>query len=159
MFASTGALHGLWYVAVSKAGTVRTATNCRAGKDFDVQASWVTSLWRKGKLEHGEFLRMSAELREGHYHRKRDVMEVLRVEKLRMEAETALSFPHAYGVTVATNPSSSRMTRSHRFMRFERGSSMVMPQQWPPASCPVAQAMTSPWAQARPVKAATPSCW
>jgi len=71
----------LWYVAVRKAGTLEVAGNHHAGRDYEARAEWAVALWRQHKLSHESFLRMSAEFREGHAKRKRDVDEVMRDEK------------------------------------------------------------------------------
>ena len=74
-------LHGLWYVTVMKQGTVGAETNYQPFSDYLPLASWMESLWSKAKLDHTEFLALSARLRNGHTKRKRDAMEVQRHEK------------------------------------------------------------------------------
>ena len=71
------ALHGLWYVALKKAGTLEAATNYEAWRDYRPLTSWLTGLWDSGKLTHQQFLTLSARFRTGHAKRKRDALEVM----------------------------------------------------------------------------------
>ena len=79
--ARAAAMHGLWYVAVRKRGTLEVAANYHAGRDYEARPEWAVALWRQRKLDHGAYLAMSAQFREGHSSRKRDVVEVVRDEK------------------------------------------------------------------------------
>ena len=53
-------LHGLWYVALYKDGTVKADTNFAAGQMYKPRAVWLQGLFEAGKLRHEEYLRMSA---------------------------------------------------------------------------------------------------
>ena len=77
----SAALHGLWYVAVMKAGTVDSTTNFPAWKKYRPLAVWLTGLWDDHKLTHDQFLSLSAAFRSGHAKRKRDVLEAMRDER------------------------------------------------------------------------------
>ena len=100
-------LHGLWYVTVMKQGTVAAETNYQPFSGYLPLAAWMERLWSKAKLDHTEFLALSARLRNGHAKRKRDAMEVQRqekedavrahVESSRQELGTLTGF-HAYPV-------------------------------------------------------------
>lgn len=75
------ALHGLWYVAVKKEGTVHAASNFLPWRKYKPCVAWLTSLWDSHKMSHGRFLELSAAFRSGHSKRKRDVDDVERTEK------------------------------------------------------------------------------
>ena len=75
------ALHGLWYVTVKKSGTIDAATNFKPYEHYLPLGTWLDSLWAKRKLEHGEYLTLSAEMRIGHSKRKREVADVVRQER------------------------------------------------------------------------------
>ena len=75
------ALHGLWYVTVRKSGTIDAATNFKPYEHYLPLGTWLDSLWAKRKLEHGEYLTLSAEMRIGHSKRKREVADVVRQER------------------------------------------------------------------------------
>ena len=79
--ATRAALHGLWYVAVMKAGTMQAATNHTAWRDYTPSVRWLTGLWDAHKLSHAAFLDLSAQFRTGHAKRKRDVEDVMRQEQ------------------------------------------------------------------------------
>ena len=73
------ALHGLWYVAVAKAGTIHADTNYAAGLWYKPSPQWLDSLYQDGKLLPDQFISMSATFFPlGHAARKRDVDEALR---------------------------------------------------------------------------------
>ena len=55
------ALHGLWYVAVEKAGTQRAYSSLQPWADYKPQKEWRRSLWDWHKLDHAAYLRLSAE--------------------------------------------------------------------------------------------------
>ena len=72
------ALHGLWYVAVMKTGTVYSDTNYLAWRKYRPFAAWLVGLWDDHKLTHEQFLTLSATFRSGHAKRKRDALEAMR---------------------------------------------------------------------------------
>ena len=75
-------LHGLWYVALCKDGTVHADTNFPAGQMYKPRAVWLQGLFEAGKLRHEEYLRMSATwFPVGHATRKRDAEEAMRDRK------------------------------------------------------------------------------
>ena len=76
-----GACHGLWYVAIMKQGTLYTDTNYKAWEKYNPKEKWLTDLWGEQKLTHAQFLDLSAQFRNGHAGRRRDVMEVQMHEK------------------------------------------------------------------------------
>ena len=53
-------LHGLWYVALSKDGTVQADTNFPAGQMYKPRAVWLQGLFEAGKPRQEEYLHMSA---------------------------------------------------------------------------------------------------
>ena len=80
---AAGACHGLWYVALSKRGTIFAETNYEAWQQYTPKEKWLTDLWAEQKLTHAQFLDLSAKFRHGHAGRRRDAMEVLMCEKRR----------------------------------------------------------------------------
>ena len=73
--------HGHFYVQVMKAGTLRSETNYPPFTGvWAPEAWWATSLWKMHKLDHDSYLRLSAELRDGHSHRKTQVEAVIATE-------------------------------------------------------------------------------
>ena len=65
------AQHGHFYVQVHKLGTVYAATNYPAwGGAWAPEHWWITTLWKQHKLDHDQFLRLSAQFREGHDRRR-----------------------------------------------------------------------------------------
>ena len=75
------ALHGLWYVAVQKKGTLATLTNYRPWMDYKPSKEWLTGLYDSHKLGHEEYLALSATFRTGHESRKRDAMSAMADER------------------------------------------------------------------------------
>ena len=65
-----GALHGLWYVSVEKAGTMQTDTNFAAWRKYTPKAKWLEGLWADHKLTHDQYLALSTQFRMGHGKRK-----------------------------------------------------------------------------------------
>jgi hypothetical protein len=80
-FPRPAALHGLWYVAVLKKGTVQSDANFLAWRDYKPLVPWLLGLWDMHKLSHVDFLNLSAKFRSGHAKRKRDVDEIVRHEQ------------------------------------------------------------------------------
>ena len=74
------ALHGLWYVAVRKTGTIDVYANVNAWVDYKPCKEWLVSLWDKHKLDHESYMRLSVEFRSGHSARRREVLDVIRDE-------------------------------------------------------------------------------
>lgn len=72
------ALHGLWYVAIMKLGTIAADTNHVAWRDYTPSREWLLSLFDAQKLTPQQFLHLSAEFGSGHASRRRDAHEVLR---------------------------------------------------------------------------------
>ena len=64
------AQHGHYYVQVNKIGTVYASSNYWAYEKWIPDHWWFTSLWKQHKLDHDQFLRESAEYREGHDRRR-----------------------------------------------------------------------------------------
>ena len=77
----SAALHGLWYVAVSKLGTIAAATNYHPWQDYTPAADWLRSWWNGDTVNHAQYLELSARFRTGHLARKRDAAEVARDER------------------------------------------------------------------------------
>lgn len=77
----TAALHGLWYVAVMKSGTVFAESNFKPGKDYQPLSIWLTGLWDAGKLSHERYVDLSSQFRTGHAQRRHDTMAVQRAER------------------------------------------------------------------------------
>jgi len=75
------ALHGLWYVTVSKRGTVAAAANREPWRDYTPAAPWLVSLWNAHKVTHDQFEMLSAQFRSGHAARMKDLAAVLRTER------------------------------------------------------------------------------
>ena len=76
------AQHGHFYVSVMKLGTLFADTNYPPwGGLWAPDAAWVTSLWRLHKLDHDQFLALSAKLREGHDKRKACAESVIADER------------------------------------------------------------------------------
>ena len=106
----SSALHGLWYVALRKAGTLHTATNYAAGTWYKPLAYWLQNLYQDHKLSYSEYMRHSAtDFPVGHANRKRDADEALRdlrqksVEQLvkqeldNLRTSGSLKEPRAFG--------------------------------------------------------------
>ena len=74
------ALHGLWYVAVKKAGTAHASTNFVLWLQYSPSMAWLGALWDAKKLSHEAFLALSADFRSRHSERKRDAEAVMRQE-------------------------------------------------------------------------------
>jgi len=76
----SAALHGLWYVALMKRGTVEADTNYPAGVWYKPQAQWLQNLYQDHKLTYDEhYIEHSARcFPVGHAARKRDAEEALR---------------------------------------------------------------------------------
>ena len=73
--------HGHFYVQVKKQGTVYATTNYPPWTGvWSPEAWWVTSLWKTHKLDHDDFLALSAQLRDGHAQRKTQVEAVIATE-------------------------------------------------------------------------------
>ena len=72
--------HGHFYVAVEKDGTLKVDTDYAAWRDYTPDASWISSLWKEHKLDHGGYERLSAKCRDGHARRMRDLEAVRRTE-------------------------------------------------------------------------------
>ena len=70
------ATQGLWYVAMVKAGTVRSSTNYVAWRDYTPKAEWYRRLWESHKLSNDMYEAYSRQLRAGHADRKRDLAEL-----------------------------------------------------------------------------------
>ncbi len=70
------ATQGLWYMAVFKAGTVESATNYVALRDYVPKAEWYRHLWESHKLSNAMYQTYSEQLRAGHADRKRDLTEL-----------------------------------------------------------------------------------
>ena len=81
------AMHGLWYVAVGKTGTLHTDSNFKPWRDYCPQGAWLRSLWNWHKLSHERYLQLSVEFRSGHAARKREAEEVIRDETESVERE------------------------------------------------------------------------
>ena len=79
----TAALHGYWYVTVSKAGTLHADSSWKPWKDYQPLVCWLTGLWDAGKLSHKEYEALSCDFRGGHAKRVRDIQEVERTERER----------------------------------------------------------------------------
>ena len=79
---SSGALHGLWYVAVRKNGTMMSDTNYPAGVWYKPQPQWLQNLYQDKKLSYEQYILHSAtHFPVGHSARKRDADEALRDQK------------------------------------------------------------------------------
>ena len=78
--AKVAAYHGLWYVSVMKLGTMHTATNFFAWRDYTPFASWVDGLWSSKKLSAVQFPGLARDVGAGYAKRKRDAQEVMRDE-------------------------------------------------------------------------------
>ena len=72
------ALHGLWYVAVEKLGTVSSYASFVAWQDYVPSWKWLTSLYDAHKLSYKQYLSLSAAFRSGHSYRRRDAMDARR---------------------------------------------------------------------------------
>ena len=70
------AAQGLWYVSVEKSGTLKSAANFVAWRDYVPQAGWFRSLWEAHKLTDEQYAAYSLQVRAGHADRKRDIAEV-----------------------------------------------------------------------------------
>ena len=81
MAMKVAAYHGLWYVSVMKLGTVNTATNFHAWRDYTPLASWIDGLWAAKKLSAAQAMGLAREIGVGYAQRKRDAQEVMRDEK------------------------------------------------------------------------------
>lgn len=78
--------HGHFYVQVKKLGTLESATNYPPWEaDWIPEPWWATALWKKHKLSHDDYLRLSVKLRDQHDRRKACVDAVV-------AAESALAF-------------------------------------------------------------------
>ena len=78
--------HGHFYVQVKKLGTLESATNYPPWEaDWIPEAWWATALWKKHKLSHEDYLRLSVKLRDQHDRRKACVDAVV-------AAESAMAF-------------------------------------------------------------------
>ena len=68
---------GHFYCSVHKAGALFTCTNYAPwGGTWVPDAAWVVSLYRQHKLDHDQYLHLSALLRDGHERRKASVEAV-----------------------------------------------------------------------------------
>ena len=75
----SAALHGLWYVAIVKNGTIHADTNYPAGVWYKPQAQWLQNLYQDGKLSYEKYVEYSAKgFPVGHAARKRDADGALR---------------------------------------------------------------------------------
>ena len=70
------ALHGLWYVSVMKLGTLQSATNYEACRDYVPSREWLISLFDSRKLTMEQFFTLSMAFGTGHSHRRRDAKEI-----------------------------------------------------------------------------------
>ena len=73
--------HGHFYVSLLKEGTLHSDTNYPPWDGHWVpDAWWVTALWKQHKLNHADYLALSARLREGHDKRKACIDVVIATE-------------------------------------------------------------------------------
>ena len=79
---------GHFYCSVHKAGALYTRTNYAPWDGTWVpDAAWVVSLYRQHKLDHDQYLHLSAQLRDGHDRRKASVEAVRASEEASAFAE------------------------------------------------------------------------
>ena len=73
------ALHGLWYVCISKAGTLAKATssNWTPWVEYVPSGAWLVRLWENHKLDNEQFLEYSVMFRSGHGTRRKEVLQVM----------------------------------------------------------------------------------
>jgi hypothetical protein len=75
------ALHGLWYVYVTKLGTQQVAANIFPWQHYTPKKEWLVKLWEDRKLDHASFERLSTSFRGGHAARMKDLEAVRSSER------------------------------------------------------------------------------